>query len=277
MRRSPSPRLPRAAARQANTNRTPAIVGLVFGLLIGVLLFAPARWLGQAVEALTEGRVLLHQAEGTIWDGRSRISLADGPRGRERRFLPEGLRWQLRPGWGESWKSGPALRAEINAPCCTTQPLRVSVHSLFGGQPGITLAEHRSRWPADWLSGLGAPFNTLALQGQLLLQTPGLRWQDGRLSGEVELQALDISSALSTLRPLGSYRVQVTAEGGAEPRFALTTISGDLRLSAEGRLQNGRLRMTGLAETKPERAEALSNLLNILGRRDGLRSHLRLG
>lgn len=277
MRRRPLAISRRAAAPRTDLNRTtyrfPAIAGLACGLLIGVILFAPARWLGQAVEALTDGRVLLHQAEGTVWDGRSRLSLSDGPRGRERRFLPEGLHWRLRPGW----EQGPALRAEIGAPCCTSQPVRVSVHSLFGGRPGIAIAGHRSHWPADWLSGLGAPFNTLALQGQLLLQTPGLRWQGGRLQGQVELQALDMSSALSTLRPLGSYRVHVTAEGSAEPRFELTTISGDLRLSAEGRLQNGRLRMTGLAETSPERAEALSNLLNILGRRDGLRSHLRIG
>jgi general secretion pathway protein N len=32
-----------------------------------------------------------------------------------------------------------------------------------------------------------------------------------------------------------------------------------------------------MAETDAQSVDALSNLLNLLGRRDGLRSHLRLG
>ncbi|EYC51060.1 general secretion pathway protein GspN [Hylemonella gracilis str. Niagara R] len=285
------------------------LLGLSVGVLAGLLVFAPARWLAAGVGSLSAGRVTLSQAQGTVWAGQAGLSLSAGVGALDPRALPGGVRWRLGLGWGrdgdevqgKSWFGQPVLRVEISAPCCSPEPLRLSVHDLFGAAPAVVLAAHSSQWPASWLAGLGAPWNTLALQGQLLVSTPGLRWQAQRMEGELEVQALRVSSALSTLKPLGSYRLHLSSSapdsGGISRAYAstgsgpsldnpagagtvhlvLSTLEGDLQLSAQGQWQAGRLRLQGLAEASPDRIDALSNLLNILGRRDGLRAHLRLG
>ena len=97
------------------------------------------------------------------------------------------------------------------------------------------------------------------------------------MQGEWRADVLELSSAVSTVRPLGSYRLQGTLAGPAGPALTLTTLSGDLRLEGRGGWRGGRFWFDGLAQAAPERLDALSNLLNLLGRRDGARAHLRLG
>ena len=87
--------------------------------------------------------------------------------------------------------------------------------------------------------------------------------------------ALQVSSRLSTLSPMGSYRI--TVQGGPEPSLQLTTLEGSLQLSGQGQWIAQRLRFNGVASAEPERVEALSNLLNIVGRRDGARSIITVG
>jgi len=50
-----------------------------------------------------------------------------------------------------------------------------------------------------------------------------------------------------------------------------------LLLSGQGQWQGTRLQFRGEASAVPEHAAALSNLLNIIGRRQGARSLLSLG
>jgi general secretion pathway protein N len=48
-------------------------------------------------------------------------------------------------------------------------------------------------------------------------------------------------------------------------------------LSGQGQWIAQRLRFNGVASAEPARVEALSNLLNIVGRRDGARSIITVG
>ena len=142
-----------------------------------------------------------------------------------------------------------------------------------------TLADGRSQWPAALLAGLGTPWNTLQFDGDLLLDTRALsvEWVQGRLAiaGRAELTAQQLSSRLSTLRPMGSYRITVL--GGATPALQLETLEGSLQLSGSGQWVGSRLRFTGTASAAPESESALSNLLNIVGRRSGPRSIITIG
>ena len=74
---------------------------------------------------------------------------------------------------------------------------------------------------------------------------------------------------------MGSYRF--TLLGGPSPSLELTTLEGSLQLSGQGQWVGQRLRFKGVASAAPDRVEALSNLLNILGRRDGARSIITVG
>jgi general secretion pathway protein N len=111
------------------------------------------------------------------------------------------------------------------------------------------------------------------------LQTTQLEWtqQAGKeqLHGQAELQMQQLSTRLSTLRPLGTYRVRM--QGGDTIAITLDTLEGSLLLQGTGQLQNGRVRFNGEASAAPDAEAALSNLLNILGQRQGAKSILKMG
>lgn len=252
-----------------------ATLACVVGLLLGSVFFAPAKWLAQAVSAASQGRVQLLNARGTVWRGQADVLLTGGVDSMDRRALPGPLSWALKP----AWSAGPAMKAQLHAPCCFTAPLTLVV-GTSGQGVALSVAEHHSQWPAGLLAGLGTPWNTVQMQGRLALHTPGLslKWRGGHaaLSGELTLELGDAASALSTLRPLGDYRLRLYAPDGALA-LELRTLRGNLTLTGDGNWTGGRFRFRGLAEAHPDHVDALSNLLNILGRRDGLRAHLSLG
>ncbi|MBI2770228.1 MAG: type II secretion system protein N [Burkholderiales bacterium] len=248
-----------------------ALGGAACGLVLAVVLGAPARWLTGAVARLSEGQVLLDEARGTVWNGSARLVLAGGAGSNDAAALPGRLEWRLRPRWG-------GARAEIMAGCCTTEPMVVAASPRWGGAT-LVIGDSRSQWPAAVLAGLGTPWNTLQVEGNLQLATQGLsvEWIEGRLAiaGRAELTALRLSSRLSTLKPMGSYRITLT--GGATTALQLDTLEGALQLTGSGQWVGSRLRFSGAASAAPDREAALSNLLNIIGRRSGARSIITIG
>lgn len=250
--------------------------GLVLGLLLALLSQAPAVWLLQGLSAITGARWVALDARGTVWNGSARWALTPGPAraGTEAGpglALPGRVHWQLRPAWPG------VLALELRADCCTPEPLRGELRIQW---PGIALRldEGRSQWPAAWLQGLGAPWNTLGAEGQLLVRSQNLRaqWQHGawRLQGELTLDLRELSTRLSTLRPLGNYRVRVL--GGDTIRLELTTLEGALQLQGQGQWQP-QFYFRGQASTDPDHEAALSNLLHVLGQRRGAISVLEMG
>ena len=248
-----------------------AWAGCLVGLLGAALLFAPARWLAAGVERATDGRLQLRDARGTVWTGSAELALTGGPGSADTASLPDRVDWRLRPRWD-------GVRAELSTACCTTQPLALRAHWGFAGQV-IQVADAQSQWPAALLAGLGTPWNTLQFDGDLILSTQSLsvEWAQGRLSisGQAELRAQRLSSRLSTLRPMGSYRITVL--GGATPTLQLETLEGALQLGGSGQWVGSRLRFSGTASAAPDSESALSNLLNIIGRRSGPRSLISIG
>jgi general secretion pathway protein N len=248
-----------------------AAAGAVLGLLAALLLFAPARWVADTVSERSGGRMLLDEPRGTVWNGSARLVLAGGPGSADAAALPTRVDWRLRPRWN-------GMMAEVSSACCTPRPIQLRSGLRWGGSH-LEVGDGQSRWPAALLAGLGTPWNTLQLDGDLRLETRGLsvEWVAGRLSiaGQAELRAQAISSRLSTLRPMGSYRI--TLQGGETPTLRLDTVEGALRLSGSGSWVGSRLRFSGEASAAPERESVLSNLLNIIGRRAGARSIITIG
>lgn len=248
-----------------------AFGGALLGLLVALSLFAPARWLAGAVGQQSDGRILLAEPLGTIWNGSAELVLTGGAGSNDATALPTRLDWRLRPRWD-------GIAAELATSCCIQRPLAVRVKARWGGAH-LEIVDGQSQWPAALLAGLGTPWNTLQLEGSLGVQTQGLsvEWLAGRLAvaGRAELTAQRLSSRLSTLRPMGSYRI--TLLGGQVPTLQLETLEGSLHLSGSGQWVGSRLRFTGVASAAPERESALSNLLNIIGRRNGARSDITIG
>lgn len=248
-----------------------AAAGAACGLVLAVLLFAPARWLAALVEGASRGQLLLNEPRGTVWDGSAQLVLTGGPGSSDAAALPGRLQWTLAPRWD-------GLAARLRSDCCLRQPVAVRVRLHLRGAE-IDVADSVSQWPASVASGLGTPWNTLRFDGELRLATQGLsvEWVAGRpiVSGRAELLALRIASRLSTLRPMGSYRI--TLQGGTPATLRLETLDGSLRLAGSGQWVGSRLRFRGEATAAPEREAALANLLNIIGRRSGRRSLISIG
>jgi general secretion pathway protein N len=252
-----------------------AVLGATGGLLLALLAAAPARWLGSAVRWATQERVWLQAERGTVWSGSASLGLGGGPGTRDSRSLPGRIAWR----WGLSW---PGLGLQLTSDCCTPQPLQWQLR-LSGSGVRLELQDQQSVWPMGLLAGLGAPWNTLEAQGQLQWQSSGLRlhWQEGRLHwhGRAELLVQQLTSRLSTLQPMGSYRItlQGSEPGTTTPEIMLGTVQGPLRLQGQGQWSGQRLRFGGEAWADEGFEPALSNLLNIIGRRQGARSLLSLG
>jgi general secretion pathway protein N len=247
------------------------VAGGVVGGLCALLVFAPARWLTEALQRASNGRIVLNAPRGTIWNGSAQLLLTGGPGSADAAALPSRLDWRLRPRWD-------GLFAELATGCCTPQPVALRVTPRWGGA-SVKLADVQTQWPAALLAGLGTPWNTLQIDGDLLLATNGVsvEWVQGRLAiaGRAELTAQRLSSRLSTLRPMGSYRITVI--GGTPPTLQLETLEGGLQLSGSGQWVDSRLHFQGTASAAPDREGALSNLLNIIGRRSGARSVITIG
>ncbi|GAB4217017.1 MAG: hypothetical protein Fur007_18220 [Rhodoferax sp.] len=252
-----------------------AWAGVLLGALLALVLAAPARWLAAGLAQGTGARLVLAQTQGTVWSGSGQLSVRGGLDAPDATTLASRLVWRIRPGWDAQ---GPALMLHWQADCCMPQGWDWRL-GWTGGALSLTLEDAHSQWPAGLLTGLGTPWNTVRLQGQLQLHTQALqlRWAAPRalLRGQAQVQALDVASSLSTLRPLGSY--ELTLQGGDGPSLQVHTLRGALQLQGQGQWLGGRLRFSGQARAAPEAEAALANLLGIIGRRQGAVSIIQLG
>jgi general secretion pathway protein N len=259
------------------TRRGWAVVGAGAGLALGLVAFAPAAWLAAGVARATEGQLQLADAQGTLWSGNAVTVLSGGRDSQDAVALPGRLAWSL-------GLAGSGFELRVRQACCLNEEPRLRISPGFAHwrlelQPaaGGALIGH---WPAAWLAGLGTPWNTMQLDGEMWLSSPGLvaeivqgRWQ---LAGSAVLELQHVASRLSTLPVLGSYRMSLaTAE--AVPRLTLTTLDGALRLTGSGEWLASGLRFRGEATAAPGAEAALANLLNIIGRRQGARSLIAIG
>lgn len=270
------------ASGRAVRHMTPkrwSIGGALVGALGALILFAPASWLARALASASGEHLLIVDTRGSIWNGSGVLVLTGGAGSRDAAALPGRLHWHMAV-------QGLGLQLAARQDCCINGELRLGI------QPGLgrmavsvdTKADWLARLPADLLSGLGTPWNTLQLGGSLRLSARELRLESvqgrWRQFGELQLDLLNLSSRVSTVAPLGSYRFTVTADT-ANPGVStlrLSTLEGALQLSGVGVLNpGGKSRFTGEAGAAPGREEALNNLLNIIGRRQGARSVLTIG
>jgi len=251
------------------------------GAALGLLVFAPAAWLAQGVAALCDGKLLLADASGTIWQGDAVAVLTGGRGSRDARALPGRLNWSMRV-------AGGGLRLSLQQDCCLPVPLVVQVNPRWSGmqvqlntQADAGATSELGHWPAAWLGGLGTPWNTLQLSGVLRLAAQDLRfeWVQGRLrlSGRAEISLDNAASRLTTLERLGSYRLNVDSDADGQVQLRLGTLDGALQLSGTGGVTPTGMRFRGEARASDADRGALDNLLNIIGRREGDRSVISIG
>jgi len=228
-------------------------------LAIALLIIAPAALLDARVSALSDGRLRITNAAGTLWQGSGELVLIPaGPR--------QPLFWRL-----EAW---PLLRGEI----------RATITPAANGARSTTIAYGRDRLevhdldvslPAQSVLLAAAPKTPLAVGGSLalhverLIQLPealdaqlSVEWRDGTIPG----------SLLGTSIFFGDVRVALNGRG--------TAITGPLRNSGGDVEIDGQLDVAAAgtarldATLRPrgndrERVERTAMTLAALGTPDG--------
>ncbi|WUR12910.1 type II secretion system protein N [[Empedobacter] haloabium] len=236
------------------------LLAVVVTAVLTLLVFFPAAWVAVLVERQTDGRLTLGDAQGTLWHGSAFVGGAASRSGAVTPLLPGRFTWRLSP-----LSLLGSVRMELSNPDALTQPV------LFTGSwRQWQLSPAALRLPADGLSGLGAPLNTLALSGRLQLAWTSLQLalvqRNVAVDGRTTLEMQDVSSRLTPIRPLGSYQLALDWRG-QQAGVNLSTTKGPLLLSGTGQLQQGRLQFSGQAEAAKGYEETLGNLLNLLGQR----------
>lgn len=239
---------------------------LTWGLLVAlavlatVLAFLPAAWLGPLVERQTGGRLTLGDAQGTLWRGSAFVGGAPGEGGAVTPLLPGRFAWRLSPlvVFGQ-------VDVTLENPQALANPVRVS-----GSWSQWQVSSGELLLPAEGLSGLGAPLNTLAPSGTIRLawNTLDLLRQTNSVivQGRTVLSMSNMGSRMSPVNPLGSYEMTMDWRG-PQADLTLRTVRGALLLSGAGMLQNGRLRFSGQASAADGYEDTLGNMLNLLGQR----------
>lgn len=254
-------------------------VGAVLGALAGLVAYLPAGWLAGAIATASAQRVLLTDARGTLWRGSALLVLTGGEGSRDATALPDRLEWRI--GF-----SGLRPELRLRQACCLRGEVRALVSPGWGRVAVQVLPDQGNtigQWPAALLAGLGTPWNTMQMGGTLRLTSPGMTIESVqgrvRFSGDAALDVAHVSSRVSTLDTLGSYRLTLRGDAGSGDgaRMELITVDGALRLSGSGQWAGSGLRFRGEASAAEGSEPALNNLLNIIGRRQGARSVISIG
>ena len=253
---------------------------LAIGVAVGltVLVFLPATWLGAIVEGQTGGRLTLGDAQGTLWRGSAFVGGATGASGAVTPLLPGRFSWRLSPA---------VLLGQVDMTLENPEALSQPVN-LAGSWSQWQVSPAALLLPAERLSGLGAPLNTLAPSGSMKLSWTTLALErlakgDGEggeggegseggagggmaVNGRTLLTLEDMGSRMAPIKPLGTYEMTMDWHG-QQAQLSMRTVRGALLLSGTGALEQGRFRFSGQAQAADGYEETLGNLLSLLGQR----------
>lgn len=229
-------------------------------LAVALAIQAPAALLDHRVAALTDGRIRIAAATGSLWRGAGELTL-----------LPEGVRipiaWRLEP--------MPLLRGEVAG----------SLTAADANRPATFTAAHEDFSVHDFAIALpaaavlrtaGAPSALTDAGGTLALEVADLVRRGDRLEGRADLRWKDAAlpaSLTGTSIALGEVRVTAAGSGSEIPATLTNSggevdVSGSMVFSARGTTQID-ARIKPRAGLSAERSQAIAGVLSGVGRADG--------
>ncbi|MGE0798082.1 MAG: type II secretion system protein N [Lautropia sp.] len=260
------------------------LLWLLLAVLVAaaVILFtAPASLVDWGLKQVTAGRVRLADAAGSIWAGQGRIVLVDVLTERQRDeqgrsstpaslagvVIPGTVRWQIQP--------LPLLIGRLQATASHESMARPA--EISGTAQRLSVSGGAMQLPSVSLARLGSPWSTVRPTTSLAVSWQPFAIENGIARGKAALELRDVASALTPVRPLGAYRIDIDGSG-PQSTVAMTTLEGPLRLSGNGTFtpRTG-LRFTAYAEADESERLRLQSLLGLLGPREGTRTMIKIG
>lgn len=229
-------------------------------ILFLIVAYMPVRFFTAQIAESSGCKMILNQPSGSVWRGSASLGFSEPSGGNTKTCIPPYAMTER-----FSWKS----HCSILHQQCTFKvehdhlgkPLQIVL-----SMRSITIESNNIELPGNLLEVFGSPWNSLHPRGKLKLQ-----WSDIALSklmsGNVEFQLNDMSSAISPIKPLGSYALKFQIEN--DLKFELFTLKGPLILNGQGQYQNNRISFAGDASAAPDSLPSLIGLLSIIGNRNG--------
>ncbi|MDE1181353.1 type II secretion system protein N [Paraburkholderia sp.] len=239
-----------------------ALPWLVVALLSsGAVLLAllPAAWITPQFAKATGGHVNLVDPAGSLWHGSATLMLAAGSDTSAATLLPGRIEWHT-----AFW---PLFTGRLRMKMLQSEAMPDPI-TVDATPRGAVVTQGALAVPVSLLSGLGAPFNTLDLQGDVRLTWSDWRSFNQQAFGQLTVMLNDVSSRVSMVKPLGSYRLVFQAQG-AVSTLDLSTQKGPLMLDGHGTVTASSTSFHGSASSTPETHDNLAGLLNLLGRPSG--------
>jgi general secretion pathway protein N len=221
----------------------------------------PASFVASQVEARARDRIRVHEAHGTLWHGAARAEVATAAG-----WIPiDNLAWRF--------QAARLLQGRL-------------VFALDAQAAGLaaqgTLARGFAFWhvsgeangDAGALASLSPLLANWRPEGRLAIRTDHFAWNDREARGSVQADWRDAAVALSQVRPLGTYRATLRAEGTGG-KLEVATVDGPLRVTGTGDIVfPSRTTFNGEARAQGPAASSLDPLLDLLGPRrpDGART-----
>lgn len=232
------------------TLRKRVSLALLFGsaFFAGIFVFAPASLMGYALERTSGGMLSLAQTTGSLWQGSGVLLLQH-----KTRFQTLGsYRWELHP-------TDAALLVRTGE----SAPMILRYIPLSGH---IDVDDLHLTLPASTLELAAPQLGPYQLQGTFEARSDHLLLDSSGVNGQAVVDWLQASSGLSSIRPLGDYRILLQGNGQTLDA-KLSTLSGKLLLSGTGRFdKTGGIQINGTAQAAPGAAATeLNELLHHIG------------
>lgn len=247
--------------------RLPAMAALgVTAYALFLVATAPASFLAAGASAAAPGRIDLTETHGTLWSGgaRGRIRAPGGD------VLLDRIEWRFLPARLAAGRLAFAVTAAGRG-----LDAQAEVARGFTAWEMRAVEAHADASALTPLAPMIAPWRP---EGRVAIASSALEWDESRARGDLRAEWKDAVLAVSAVRPLGSYRIDVHAANGPA-QVTLATLGGPLLLSGQGTITppagltfSGEAR--GEARGEALQAAALEPLLNLIGprRADGARA-----
>ena len=226
----------------------------VLAYLLTLLITAPASLLDRGLQFITDGRLLLANTSGTVWRGAGTPAL----RGRAGNLIAlEPLHWDVAVLSLFTAKIKILLRWD-DLPSAAAMEVTITFKQ-------IELQHALLQLPAQALEEISPILKPAQFRGQFQIKSDRLVLSKRGTEGAAVVDWQQASSALSSIAPLGNYRL--TLNGAGETiNIGLATTSGVLLLEGQGNWSAARgLAFRGKARAAAGEQESLAELLSHLG------------
>jgi hypothetical protein len=229
------------------------IFGLVFYLLF-LIIEIPASWFAWGLNRYTQGTIRLDPIAGSLWSGSGRLVV----------YYPQTTphdfgqtEWRINPLW--------LFAGRVQLSLQDNRQDRQIKTTLGVARNSFMLMDTDTELPAPFIARIYPPLSLISPQGKVRISAAELVLAPETVKGAAAVEWLNAGSSLSSVQPLGDYRLDIMGAGG-NADLKLTTMRGDLGLTGQGQWQpaEGQFRLTGSAQPSARAAE-LEPLLKLMG------------